>query len=146
RDPFHARARVAMAIGARFSGRALLALPERFAVEHPQHRRIGGVVILHRARLGRHEVVARFALAERNFRGAGRHNSKQKKSRPRHSTLMLTDSVAEKPLSPVHSKLSVPLSVATVKKVRNGLAAIAGNSSARKISCPLYLHTKSVMM
>src|SRR5919108_384444 len=34
RDPFHARVRIAMAIGARFSGRALLALPECFAVEH----------------------------------------------------------------------------------------------------------------
>jgi hypothetical protein len=69
-----------VAIGARFSGRALLAPPERFAVEHPQHGRIGGVVILHRARLARHEFVARFALGERNFRGArrgaGQHDSK----------------------------------------------------------------------
>src|SRR5262249_60696078 len=63
-----------------------------------------------------------------------------------HSAVMSTDSVALKPLSPVHSKLSVPLSVAMVEKVRNGLAAIAGNSSARKISCPLYLQMKSVMM
>src|SRR5262249_60286364 len=78
---------------------------------------------------------------------APRHGGRENDSRCRpHSTVMLTDSVAVKPLSPVHSKLSVPLSVATVKKVRNGLAAIAGNSSARKISCPLYLQMKSVMM
>ena len=31
----------------------------------------------------------------------------------------------------------VPLSVATVEKAKNGLAAIAGCSSARKISAPL---------
>jgi len=33
-----------------------------------------------------------------------------------------------------------------VEKVKNGLAAIAGNSSTRKISSSLYLQMKSVMM
>jgi hypothetical protein len=46
-------------------------------------------------------------------------------------------SVAENPLSPLQRKASVPLSVAVVKNAMNGLAAIAGDSSARKISWPL---------
>ena len=54
-----------------------------------------------------------------------------------HSTVMGADSAAEKPLSPVHSNSIVPLSVATVKNVMNGLAAIAGEKSARNISSPL---------
>src|SRR5262249_61867798 len=123
---------------------------ERWGVEHRQHAGIGGVVILHGARVARHELVARFSIGERNLAGRRRgaqHGGRENDSRCRpHSTVILTDSVAVKPLSPVHSKLSVPLSVATVEKVRNGLAAMAGNSSARKISCPLYLQMKSVMM
>jgi hypothetical protein len=42
-----------------------------------------------------------------------------------HSTVILICSVAEKPLSPVHFSSMVPLSVATVWKVMNGLAAMA---------------------
>src|SRR5262249_14673988 len=111
---------------------------------------IGGVVVLHGAGLAAHEVVAGLALGERDFGGErgrpeqGRHQ--HERHAPRHSTVMSTDSVATKPLSPVHSKASVPLAVARVKKEMNGLAPIAGNSSARKISSPLYLQTKSVMM
>jgi hypothetical protein len=40
----------------------------------------------------------------------------------------------------------LPLSVAVVKKVMKGLAAIAGNRSVRKISDPLKRHVKLVMM
>ncbi len=54
-----------------------------------------------------------------------------------HSTVMAAEAVSAKPLSPIHSKSNLPLSVATVKKVMNGFAAIAGNRSARKISTPL---------
>jgi hypothetical protein len=54
---------------------------------------------------------------------------------------MLAVSVAEKPLSPVHVNVSVPLSVATVENAMNGFAAMAGCSSARKTSTPLYAHT-----
>jgi len=39
---------------------------------------------------------------------------------------MAADSLAVNSLSPLHSKRSVPLSVAIVVKVMNGLAAIAG--------------------
>jgi hypothetical protein len=46
-------------------------------------------------------------------------------------------SLAAKPLSPLHSKATMPLSVATVKNEMKGLAAIAGDSSALKISSPL---------
>src|SRR5437879_3454880 len=109
-------------------------LPEGLAVEHPQRGGIGAIVVLHRACLARHEVVTRLALRKRNVRrrrGAQGGKHENSSGRPRHSTVILTDSVAVKPLSPVHSKLRVPLSLATVKKVRNGLAAIAGNSSAR---------------
>src|SRR5712675_2132506 len=54
-----------------------------------------------------------------------------------HSTVMGADSVAAKPSSPVHRNSIVPVAVATVKNVRNGLAAIAGEKSARNISSPL---------
>ena len=54
-----------------------------------------------------------------------------------HSTVIEAEAVSEKPLSPIHSNSNLPLSVAVVKKVMNGLAAIAGNRSARKISVPL---------
>ena len=49
----------------------------------------------------------------------------------------LADAAAEKPLSPIHSKSNLPLSVAIVENVMNGFAAVAGNRSARKISVPL---------
>src|SRR5262252_381781 len=54
-----------------------------------------------------------------------------------HSTVIFAEPVSWKPLSPVHSNSIVPLSVATVWKLTNGLAAIAGNRSVRKISSPL---------
>src|SRR5262249_18010668 len=49
RHALHARARVAMAVGAGFCRAAGLALPRRLAVEHRQHAGIGSVVVLHRA-------------------------------------------------------------------------------------------------
>src|SRR6516164_1946180 len=155
RHPLHAGVRIAVTIGAGFSCRSLLAVPQRLAVEHPQHGGVGSVVVLHGARIAAHELVARLALGERDF---GRHGDAAKPSinksgskQPnddarRHSTAMLRDAVAENPLSPLHSKVTVPLSMAVVKKEKNGLAAIAGNSSARKISSSLYLQMKSVMM
>src|SRR5262249_39856077 len=150
RPPLHARARAAVAVRACFAGRPLLAPPDRLAVEHPKGRGIDSVIVLHRARLARHEVVARLALGEwnvgRSRRGAQRREHENSSGGSRHSTVILTDSDAVKPLSPVHSKLSVPLSLATVKNVRKGLAAIAGKSSARKISSPLYLQMNSLMM
>src|SRR5262249_32757923 len=54
-----------------------------------------------------------------------------------HSTVIFAEPVSWKPLSPVHSKSMVPFRVATVWKLTNGLAAMAGNRSARKISSPL---------
>ena len=50
-----------------------LRVPQRLAVEHPQHAGIGGVVVLHRAGLARHEVVAGVALGERDV--GGEHGS-----------------------------------------------------------------------
>jgi hypothetical protein len=42
------------------------------------------------------------------------------------STAIVADSVTEKPLSPLHWKARVPLSVAIVENTMKGLAAIAG--------------------
>ena len=54
--------------------------------------------------------------------------------------------VSEKPLSPTHSNSNLPLSVTDVKKLKKGLAAMAGNRSARKISAPLKRHVKLVTL
>ena len=50
--------------------RAGLAVPQLLAVEHPQHAGIGGVVVLHRLGVRRHEAVAGPALGLRDFGGA----------------------------------------------------------------------------
>ena len=71
RDALHARAGVAMAVGARAAGGAALPVPQRRAVEDPEHARIDGVVILHRARLAADELVAGAALRERNLGSDG---------------------------------------------------------------------------
>ncbi len=126
--------------------RRRLAVPQRLAVEHPQHAGVGGVVVLHRAGLARHEVVAGLALGEGNFGDeAGKAADDRKRMRERrcarshsrHSTVMATDSVAWKPLSPVQVIVMVPLSVATVVKATYGLAETAGKNSARNTSTPL---------
>ncbi len=71
RDALHARARIAVAIGAGAIRGARLPRPQRLAVEHPKHARIGRVVVLHCARVAAHELVAGAALGERNLGGAG---------------------------------------------------------------------------
>jgi len=58
-DALHARPGIAVAVGAGAAGGAGLPVPRRSALEHPQHPGIGGVVVLHRADLAAHEVVAR---------------------------------------------------------------------------------------
>ena len=134
-------ARVAVAIGTCLVGRSGLALPQRFAVEHPEHAGIGGVIILHCLGVGTHECVTGAALGLRDLRGDNDARRQQRshgyEAGKSHSTVMEADAISEKPLSPIHSNSNLPLSVAVVKKVMNGLAAIAGNSSARKISAPL---------
>src|SRR5262249_11173633 len=149
RHPLHSRLGVAVAIAARLAGGAVLAAPQRLAGEHPQRAGIAGVVVLHGAGVAAHELVAGFSLGERDLAGerarAGEDAGDDGRCRP-HSTVMAAEAVASKPLSPVQAKLSVPLSVAAVEKVKNGLAGIAGEGSGRKISSPLYLQTKSMMM
>ena len=107
------------------------------AIEQEKNRRAGDLVILHRARLAAHELVARAALGLRNFGGNGNGHEEDCEDRRSHTTLMVALCVAEKPLSPVQRNSSVPLSVARVLKVMSGFAAIAGCRSARKISTPL---------
>ena len=141
-DALHADARVAMAVGAGFCGRAGPVLPQGFAVQHGQHAGIGGVVVLHGFGFRRHETESRAALACRDFVGADERGRDQQRRQDdgagcSHSTPMAAEAVSLKPLSPIHSKSNLPLSVATVKNVMKGFAAIAGNRSARKISVPL---------
>ena len=69
-----------------------------------------------------------------------------KGSEVRHSTAIFASSVTENPLSPSQVNASVPLSVAVVKNVTNGLAAMAGKNTVEKISSPLYLHENDVMI
>src|SRR5262245_497750 len=149
RDTLHARARVAVAAGARLSRRARLAVPQLLAVEQRQHRGVGGVVVLHRAGFRAHELVSGAALRGHALRCARRGGKASMDNSRRdgaaqpaaateaHATVILADSVRENPLSPVHLNSSVPLAVATVLNVMSGLAAMAGWKSARKISSPL---------
>src|ERR1019366_6463990 len=155
RHALHAGARVMVTIGAGLARGTGLAVPQGFAVEHPQHAGIGGIVILDRLGVGRHEAVAGPVLGWRDFGGgersdgdAGRNQQRRDSYRAGrlHSTEMAADAVSLKPLSPIHSKSNLPLSFAIVKNVTNGLAAIAGNRSARKISAPLKRQVKLVMM
>jgi hypothetical protein len=96
------------------------------------------------AQLGAHQLVIGAPVIGGNFTGLGgrddsEHHRSEEAPAPRpfdHSMVMSARSLAAKPLSPVHSKAIEPLSVATVKNEMNGLAAIAGDSSARKISSP----------
>src|SRR5262245_59812022 len=138
RHALHAGACVAMAIGAGLIRAAGFAVPEGLAVEHPQHAGIDGVVVLHGARLAPHELVAGLAVGRRDFgeRRNGCDGRKDDESGGLHSTVMVACSVTGLPLSSVHVNAIGPLVVATVKNEMNGLALIAGNSSARKISAP----------
>src|SRR5438477_6588112 len=150
RDTLHAGSDIAMAIRAGLVSAASLFLPEGFAVERPEHGGIGGVVVLHRHGVRCHEGGTGAALGFRDFRGRNARGGHQRHQRYRaqrpHSTDMEAEAVSENPLSPIHSNSNLPLSVAVVKKVMKGLAATAGNRSARKISLPLKRHVKLVMM
>src|ERR1044071_9064533 len=133
-DAFH----VAVAGGAGDPGLPFLAAPERFAVEQPEHRGAGSLVVLHGPRFAAHELVARAALGERNLaRSQRRRKDRQKERKKPQTTVIDADCVATYPLSPVHLSSNVPLSMATVVKVSSGFAAIAGCSSARNTSTPL---------
>src|SRR6516162_2131647 len=151
RDTPHARSRIAVTTGARFPGGTIGAVPQRLTVEHGKHPWIGCVVVLHRTQLRRHQLVAGVALTERDLadrcRGGCQHQAGNNKAVGKlHSTASSAVSLCTKPLSPVQRNSSVPLSAATVKNEINGLAAIAGDSSARKISLPLWVQRNSVMM
>src|SRR5579871_4062075 len=135
-DAFHAGACVMMAIGASLADRTGLLLPQRFALDHAQHARIGRVVILHRLAIWTHEGIAGSALGCRDFsRDRGAKNEAGRRNQQRcegyrcltpHSTVMLAEAVSEKPLSPIHSKSNFPLLLAMVKKEMKGLAAVPG--------------------
>src|SRR5712692_8278035 len=68
----HARPGITVAVGAGAAGGAGLPVPQRSALEHPELPGIGGVLVLHRARLAAHEVVARAAVGARDLAGEGR--------------------------------------------------------------------------
>src|SRR5215467_8709586 len=146
---FHGIGRLSMAVGAGAPCCPRPRSPGNLTVEHPQHAGIGRIFILHRLGIGAHLRIGRAALVDGNVAGdnwtCGAEEcdddscGNQDKSAPlprreagpmersiTHSTTILACSVAAKPLSPVHLNSNVPLSVATVEKVMNGLAAIAG--------------------
>src|SRR5581483_5284307 len=153
-DAFHALPCVMVAIGAGLGRGAGLLVPQGFAIEHAQHARIDRVLILHRLKIAPHERIARPPLGSGDFGGergngdAGRDQQRGEDYRrsKSHSTVMAAEAVAEKPLSPIHSKSNFPLLLATVKNEMKGLAAVAGKKSARKISSPSKRHVKLVMM
>src|SRR5450631_366803 len=141
-DALHACLRIAVTVGAGFAGGAAGLGPERYTLLHPEHAGIGGVVILHRPGLRRHERGAGTARVLRDIIGVQRIRGEQQRrgqdgAKPSHSTVIAALAVALKPLSPIHSKSKVPLSATIVKNEMNGFAATAGNRSARKISAPL---------
>ena len=117
----HAFCRVAVAVGARLMGVARFGVPQRFAVEHDQHGRIGGVVALHGAGVGADEVAVGAALIQGNVRGARdgrcRDDQRNDKRRAAHSTLIAAVCTCVAPCWSVQENAKVPLSVATVKKV-----------------------------
>src|SRR5262245_16357896 len=129
-DALHACTGVAVAVRTGAIGGAGLARPRGPALQHPQRGGIGGVVILHRAGLTAHELVAGPAFPLRDLAGEGRRRQREHDRREEdaahYSTVIAADSVAEKPPSPVHVNVSVPLSTATVENTMKGFAAIAG--------------------
>src|SRR6516164_4132579 len=138
----HAAIRIAVAVGTGFAGVAFLSLPQHIAIKNPEHAGIGGVVVLDCPGVRRHEIVAGAAPARKIFGGVHGKTRKQQRderscTRQAHSTVIEAEAVSENPLSPIHSNSNLPLSCATVKNDRNGLAATAGKRSARKISFPL---------
>ena len=72
----HARPGIAVAVGAGAAGGAGLPAPQRRPLEHPEQAGIGGVVVLHRARLAAHEVVAGAAVGGRSLAGEGRRRQR----------------------------------------------------------------------
>src|SRR5262249_41305186 len=148
-DALHRIGRLAMAVGAGAPCCPRLRAPGHLPIKHPQHSWIGRIFVLHRLSVCAHLLVGRAALIEWNVAGENGKCGAEEcddddcrsqceraalpggKARPTerpsaHSTMILACSVAEKPLSPVHWNSNVPLSVATVEKVMNGLAAMAG--------------------
>ena len=74
---------------------AVLGVPDRFTIQHRKHPGIGGLVILHGARIGADKVTVGTALIEGNFRGESatccqqrRQNAGGKAGQPHHSTVI----------------------------------------------------------
>src|SRR5262245_53857104 len=81
RHTLHADPRVAVAIPARAAGRAALPAPQRAALENPQEAGIGGVIVLHRAGLAAHEVVAGPAIRGCDLAGKRRRRDQDRRRR-----------------------------------------------------------------
>src|SRR5271170_1986878 len=86
--PLHA----VVAVSAGLVRCARLAIPQYLAVEHPEHRGIGGVVVLHGPRLAAPELVAGTALGKRDVRPCGRTENQNQNEKTRgHSTVIAAD-------------------------------------------------------
>ena len=125
-DAFHA-GNVLVAICAGFLRCTSLGVPQHLAVEHPQGRGVRRIVILHCARFAAHAVVSGLPFVGGNVICAGAGNRRERAdakgqrgdaAERHHSTVIVAVSVTAYPLSPIHSNVRVPLSVAVVKNVR----------------------------
>jgi hypothetical protein len=74
--------------------RGAVAPPQRLAVEQPQRRRAGGLVVLHGLRLAAHELVARFAGFFAGKRICRKAKAKGGEKQRSQTTLICTDCVA----------------------------------------------------
>src|SRR5436190_9526372 len=148
RHALHAGRRIAVTVGTGFSGGAGLFRPRRRAGLNEQHRRVGGVVVLHLLQGRAHVLVARAAAISLRQREGGREHRDQNGRQPqaRHVTVISTWWAATKPSSPLQRKAMMPLSLATAENETNGLAAIAGDIFMRKISRPFQVALKSSMI
>src|ERR1019366_405641 len=116
--------------------------PQCLTLLHPKERRIGGIVILHRARIRTGIVVPgpSMARADQQQRGDG------ERGKPVHVTVIATSSVWVTPWSSVNVSANVPLFSAPTLNDRNGLAALAGKKSASSTVSPSSVQMKWLMM
>src|SRR5262249_61099753 len=119
RYAFHADGSVLVTIGTRAAGRTGFLIPQRFAILHPERRRVNGVVVLHRLAVVTEIEITGPTLVERDI-GAmdrardreqqaenGRHTTDDRRHAwrsPAHSTTILVDAVFGNPFVATHFK------------------------------------------
>ena len=157
RNPLHAGTRIAVAVCARFCVCALR-VPQRFALDHPQRRRICHVVVLHRPGFAAHGVVAGASFGQGDVIAEGaRDDAEHDKDAAEtdnanvdavrsHSTVIWKLPGCGKPVVAGPGERERADSVATVWNVMNGLAAIAGYKDRRGRSLRRYRCRRNEVM